>query len=162
MIFTFYNNHIPYFCALMKKMIISCIAIAMLSWVSCHEPTETANKEIKTAPFPKPGTMVASAEVPVADDHLNHFTFSVKVIADSNITHGVYDVDADYGPNFAEGQFTMPKGGEDLKPIIRKGGAPYTFVIGFRMPGDTTFYDYFEVSSSRATTKMQYLKTYAF
>jgi hypothetical protein len=156
-IFTFHNNHIPYFCTRMKKIIS--YGLALLSLGSCHEPVETSNKEGKPRQLPKPGTIVASAEMPVADD-LNHFTFSVKVIADSNIAHGVYDVDAGYGPNFAKGQITMPIGGEDLKPVIRKGNAPYTFIIGFRMPGDTTFYDYFEVRSSKATTKMQYLKVY--
>ena len=123
---------------------------------SCHEDKGKAKH------FPKSGTMVASAEMPVKDDPLNHFIFSVKVIADSNIRSGVYDVDADYGPNFGEGQFTMPQGGEDLKPLIRKGNTPYTFIIGFKVPGDTTFYEYFEVRSDRKTTKMRYLKAYTF
>ena len=101
-------------------------------------------------------------EMPITDDPLNKFIFSIKVIADSNIKAGVYDVDVDYGPNFAEGTFTMPKGGEDLKPVIRKGAAPYTYIIGFKVAGDTTFYDYFEVSSSRTNTKMQYIRAYTF
>ena len=100
--------------------------------------------------------------MPVTDDPLNHFVFSVNVIADSNVRAGVYDVDVNYGPNFSEGQFTMPKGGEDLKPVIKKGSMPSTFIIGFRVPGDTTFYDYFEISSSIRTTKMQYVKAYTF
>ena len=127
-------------------MILSC---------SAPENNQHTNKEL-----PKPGKVVTSAQMPVKDDTLNHFTFSVKVIADSNVSAGVYDVDADYGPNFASGKFTMPKGGENFTPVIRKGDAPYTFIIGFRAPGDTTFYDYFEVSSSRFATKMQYLKAY--
>jgi hypothetical protein len=116
----------------------------------------------KPKQFPKPGTVVAAAEMPVTDDPLNHFMFAVKVIADSNIAAGMYDVDVDYGPNFSQGQLSMPKGGEDLKPVIRKGAAPYTFIIGFHVPGDTTFYDYFEVSSSLRETKMQYVKAYTF
>jgi len=112
--------------------------------------------------FPKPGSLIASAEMPVTDDALNKFTFSVKVIADSNVKEGVYDVDVDYGPNFAEGKFTMPKGGEDFRPVVRKGKTPYTYIIGFKIPEDTTFYDYFEVSSSKANTKMQYIKAYTF
>jgi hypothetical protein len=113
--------------------------------------------------LPKPGNVVAadSMEATTADK-LNHFNFTVRVIADSNVASGVYDVDADFGPNFSTGQFTMPKGGEALKPLIRKGSAPYTFIIGFRVNGDTTFYDYFEVSSNRHATKMQYLKAYTF
>ena len=112
--------------------------------------------------FPKPGTTVAEAQMPVTEDKLNHFTFSIKVIADSNIATGVYDVDADYGPNFGEGKFTMPKGIENIKPIIRKGSEPSTFIIGFRLPGDTTFNDYFQVSCSKTQTKMEYIKAYTF
>ena len=115
----------------------------------------------KTKEFPKPGTVVATAQMPIKDE-LNNFTFSIKVVADSDVKAGVYDVDVDFGPNFAEGKFTMPKGGEELKPIIRTGSNQYTYVIGFKVAGDTTFYDYFEVSSSKDHTKMQYIKAYSF
>jgi len=111
--------------------------------------------------FPKPGTVVATAQMPIKDE-LNNFTFSIKVVADSEVKAGVYDVDVDFGPNFAEGKFTMPKGGEELKPLIRTGSNPYTYIIGFKVANDTTFYDYFEVSSSKDHTKMQYIKTYSF
>lgn len=140
----------------MKKIFFLSLTLAVFFLNGCHDGNGT------TKQFPKPGTIVASAEMPVTDDPLNHFIFSVKVIADSNIRSGVYDVDADYGPNFAEGQFTMPQGAWDMKPIIRKGNSPYTYIIGFKVPGDTTFYEYFEVRSNRITTKMQYLKAYTF
>ena len=120
------------------------------------------NSGNKAKHFPKPGTLVASAEMPVTDDPLNKFTFSVKVIADSDVKSGVYDIDVDYGPNFAEGKLNMPKGGEELQPIIRKGSDPYTYIIGFKVAGDTTFYDYFQISSSKANTKMEYIKAYTF
>lgn len=125
---------------------------------ACNNPADTA----ATKKMPLPGTVVAEATMPVNDDPLNHFQFSIKVVADSFIDRGVYDVIADYGPNDAKGQFTMPKGGETLTPVIRKGTAPYTYIIGFMMPADTTFYDYFEVSSDKHTTKMDYLKSYTF
>ena len=80
--------------------------------ISCGNKEKS--KEEKQKQFPKPGTIVASGEMPVTDDPLNHFIFSVKVIADSNVTNGVYDVDVDFGPNFSEGQLAMPKGGEEL------------------------------------------------
>jgi hypothetical protein len=145
----------------MKKIAFSCFILSVLSIASCNN-SNGKRREDKPKEFPKPGTVVATAEMPITNDPLNKFTFSIKVIADSNIKSGVYDVDADYGPNFAEGQFNMPKGGEHLVPIIRKGSAPYTYVIGFKLAADTTFYDYFEVSSNRSTTKMQYLKAYTF
>ena len=141
----------------MQKTILLAIAVSTFSLVSCNNSGTEKAKD-----FPKPGTTIATASMPVTDDTLNKFTFSIKVIADSNVKSGVYDVDVDYGPNFAEGQFTMPKGGEDLKPVIRKGSTPNTYVIGFKMDKDTTFYDYFEVSSSKSNTKMQYIKAYSF
>jgi hypothetical protein len=140
----------------MKKTGVAAISVSLLLSASC------GNNAGKAKHFPKPGTVVASAEMPVTDDPLNKFIFSVKIIADSNVKSGIYDIDVDYGPNFAEGQLTMPKGEEDLQPIMRKGSQPYTYIVGFKVAGDTTFYDYFEVSSSKANTKMQYIKAYTF
>jgi hypothetical protein len=141
----------------MKKTTLLFTAISSIFIIACNNKNADSRKG-----FPKPGTLVASAEVPVTADTLNDFKFSVKVIADSSVKEGVYDVDVDYGPNFAEGKFTMPKGGEQLIPVIRKGTKPYTFVIGFNVGSDTTFYDYFEVSSTKLSTKMQYIKAYTF
>ena len=100
--------------------------------------------------------------MPITEDTINHFKFTVKVLADSDIASGVYDVDADFGPNFGEGKFSMPKGAEDAKPVIKKGTEPYTFIIGFNIAGDTAFYEYFEVASSKNNTRMQYIRTYTF
>ena len=148
----------PNFAREMRK--ITCLSLAALAllFVACKN-SKSSGDEHKV---PAPGTVVASAEMPVTDDPLNKFTFSIKVVADSNVAGGVYDVDADYGPNYANGQFTMPKGGESLKPVIRKGNEPYTYIIGFKVAGDTTFYDYFQVSSSKVATKMQYIRAYSF
>lgn len=142
----------------MKKRTLFRLGVSALLLASCtgNNPAESKKQ------FPKPGTVVAEAAMPITEDALNHATFSVKVVADSDITSGVYDVDADFGPNFGEGKFTMPKGAEDAKPVIKKGAEPYTLVIGFRMPGDTTFYEYFEVASSKNNTRMQYIRTYTF
>ncbi len=138
---------------------IACVAILISSCGSAG----TAGKDAEgPARFPAPGTVVASAEMPVEGDTLNHFRFTVKVIADSDVRSGVYDVDADFGPNFAEGQLVMPRGGGYLVPVIRKDTIPYTFIIGFKIAGDTTFYDYYRVTSSLKATKMQYIKAYSF
>lgn len=143
----------------MKNILSWFPILALAIMISCGQEKGT---ETKAKQFPKPGTIVAQDSMPVTEDQLNHFVFAVKVIADSNVTSGLYDVDADFGPNYAGSSFTMPKGGEDLKPLIRKGTKPYTFIIGFKIPNDTTFYDYFEVSSDRHNTKMQYIKAYTF
>lgn len=111
--------------------------------------------------LPLPGTVITQDSIAISGD-INHFYYSVKVVADSLIADGVYKVVASYGPNVATGQFTMPKGGNELIPILKRGTAPYTFVIGFKVDSDTTFYDYFEVSSTIENTQMKYLKSYSF
>lgn len=134
--------------------------LSVISVISC----EATNKSSPSAnhQFAKPGTVVATAEKKITEDTLNDFRFQVRVVADSAIEKGVYDVDVDYGPNFASGQFTMPKGGEHLVPVIKTGSSPYSFIIGFRLPDDTTFYEYYEVTSNKQSTKMQYINTYSF
>lgn len=144
----------------MKKtglLVIAFVSVT-IAFYSCGNNAE----EHKPKKIPKPGGTVAEAKMPIVEDAINHSSFSVKVIADSDIATGVYDVDADFGTNFGEGKFTMPKGAEDATPVIRKGDAPYTYIIGFRIAGDTTFYDYFQVSCSKSNTKMEYIKAYSF
>ena len=144
----------------MKKsgLLLFGVALLTVSLYSCNNNTE----EHKQKKFPKPGATIAEAKMPIVEDAINHSVFSVKVIADSDVATGVYDVDADFGTNFGEGKFTMPKGAEDATPVIRKGDAPYTYIIGFRIAGDTTFYDYFQVNCSKSNTKMEYIKAYSF
>ena len=148
------------FAAIMRKtgLLFFAFALSVGALYSCNNNVE----EHKAKKLPKPGAAVAEAKMPIVEDAINHSTFSVKVIADSDIATGVYDVDADFGTNFGEGKFTMPKGVEDATPVIRKGDAPYTYIIGFRIAGDTTFYDYFQVSCSKSNTKMEYIKAYSF
>ena len=114
------------------------------------------------ADFPAPGTIIDSASMPILSDSLNDFDFFVNITADSSVKSGVYDVYAAYGNNIANGSFTMPKGGEHYRPALKKGAAPYTFIIGFYAPKDTTFYDYFEVTGTHNTIGMKYIKAYTF
>ncbi len=146
----------------MKKIItVAHVCFAAVIAASCNSSTHVANTGEAYSKLPKPGYVVAADSMEATTpDKLNHFFFTVRVIADSNIASGVYDVDADFGPNFSTSQFTMPKGAETLTPILRKGSAPYTFIVGFKVKDDTTFYDYFEVSSNGHATKMQYIKAY--
>lgn len=111
---------------------------------------------------PAPGTVVDSMAMPIADD-VNHGVFYATIVVDSDVIQkGIYDVRAAYGNNTAEGKFMMPKGGERYKPQIRKAKEPYRYVVGFRTPDDTTFYEYFEVTAQRLTIGMKYLKSYSF
>lgn len=140
---------------MMKKYYLLTGIFAASCIIACNSGKNPPEK-------PKPGAIVASAETPISEDKLNHSAFSVKVVADSNALTGVYTVIAASGANTAKGQFTMPKKGEDYPIVIRRGDAVYSYVIGFKIPDDTTFYDYFEVRSKNDTIKMRYLKSYSF
>lgn len=140
----------------MRKIICICAAVVALLSAGCGN----AGKETYT--FPAPGTVTDSMAMPVQEDKLNHSVFTVAVFADSNIQHGIYGVRAAYGFNTANGMFTMPKGAEKYKPIIKKGTAPYTYIVGFHVPKDTTFYEYFEVTGKADNIGMKYLKSYSF
>jgi len=111
--------------------------------------------------LPPPGTVVATVSEPVVDDTLNKSTFSLKLVADS-LGQGIYDVAVMFGHNPALGKFTMPHGIEDIVPSVRKGNTRYSYIIGFQLPGDTTFYEYYQVTSSSTSTKMQYINSYTF
>ena len=111
---------------------------------------------------PKPGSVLESQEMPITEDSLNNSKFSVSIIADSQIEKGIYAVTAIWGNNKAESKFTMPKGGESLKPLLRKANKPNAFIIGFKAGKDTTFNEYFEVSGVKGTIKMFYTKSYSF
>ena len=145
-------------------MIIKALIPALLITIifcSCSGTSgSSSNKDSHGMPLP--GTVIDSMRETVLDDTLNHTVCTVKVIADSLIDRGVYDVEASYGPNTASGKFTMPKGGEDLLPVLKKGKMPCSFIIGFKVAKDTTFYEYFEVISTRTATRMEYLKGYTF
>jgi hypothetical protein len=146
------------FATLMKHLLLSSCAIAFIATLaSCG-----GNKTVKKGPPFSPGTVAAKFDEPVTDDALNNFRFSVKVVADSAVASGVYQVEAEFGPNYAFNKFTMPKGLEHVPPLIRKDTARYTCIVGFRLPDDTAFYDYYKITSSRSSTKMEYIMSYTF
>ena len=114
------------------------------------------------AVLPVPGTVVAQAAMPVTGDSLNNFAFAVTVSADSLIESGVYAVRASYGFDTANGRFVMPKGLKTYVIVMKKGVAAYTYVVGFTTSADTTFNDYFEITGTRTSIDMHYLKAYTF
>jgi hypothetical protein len=134
--------------------VILCAAVVFAT--SCGNGAQQA----KTTP--KPGTLIARDEMPAAGDSLNKFKISVEVTADSDVENGVYDVTAIWGNNTASSKFTMPKGGEDLAPILRRESKPNAWIIGFRAGKDTTFNEYYEISGEKGALKMMYTKSYSF
>lgn len=120
----------------------------------------SGNKE-KASELPTPGTIVDSMSVPITTDSLNKGVFSIIVSADSAVNEGVYDIEANYGPNNAKGKLTMPKGMEHVVPSVVHTDSN-TYVIGFHVPEDTTFYSYLEVTSTHDKTDMRYIRSYSF
>lgn len=109
---------------------------------------------------PTPGTVIDSFSEPVTDDTLNNFTATIKIVADSNAANGVYEIETEFGPNLAINKFSLPKGMTNGTPKLKKTTEKHTYIIGFILPDDTTFYDYYQVSFDKQTTKMQYIKSY--
>lgn len=127
----------------------------------------TPSKPIQAIPAahvvaaPPKGTVVAADSILIPDP-LNKLYFAVHIISDEPLK-GRYDVLAHYGNNNAKGNFTMPKGGEALLPILKKPSTdPYSYVVAFRYgQSDTTLYDYFQVSGQKGKIEMKYLKAYS-
>ena len=109
---------------------------------------------------PAAGAIVAADSMPVTDDPLNHFNFSVKIKANEYSSRGTYSIAAAFGPNTADGMFTMPKGGSHLEPVLKKGTEPYSYVIGFKYKHK--FYDYYLVKGSKSAIEIKNIKAYAF
>lgn len=145
----------------MKRLILSSLLLATV-FAACNN-----NKD--TYVPPQPGVVVDSMAMPAEGG--GKAIFAVAIVVDSDkIRPGLYDVRALYDTLRAEGKFSMPKGGEKYKPEVRKGKDPFQFIVGFRVPGDTTFYEYFEAVAQRSkegnerhtTIGMKYLKSYSF
>ena len=142
----------------MKKFLLPSGIVYVLLAAACGHANDAAKKSFD---LPAPGTPFAAAQMPVKGS-LNNAQFGVRVSADSLVKDGVYDVCAYYGFDTANGKFSMPKGLEHYKLELKTGSAPYTYVVGFRVPKDTAFYDYFEISADHNTIGMKYLKAYTF
>lgn len=128
---------------------------------SCQSNSSKQATETTYTP-PAAGTVVLADSLPV-EGELNHFMFSVKVIANANSAgYGEYDVVAFVGPNEGDGQFQMPKGGKNLKPLLRTDKKNMSYTIGFHHGTDTAFYDYYQVKYTPKGIEMQYLKGYSF
>lgn len=109
---------------------------------------------------PAAGTVIASQSTPITNDPLNHFDFTVKLIASEYSNYGTYTVKAAWGPDTATEQFTMPKGGTHLKPVLKKGTGAYSYVVGFYY--DNKFYDYYQIKGAKDNIEMKYISAYSF
>lgn len=147
----------------MKKICSRLLFVVLGSMLSCkNEGKKTTHTGLETGySQPVAGTIIAADSMAITEDQLNHNYFSVKIVS-SNAAPGSYNVVAAWGFNTAEGHLTMPKGGENIKPVLKRSAEPYSYLVGFNLKGDTTFYDYFLVNAQRGMISMKYIKAYTF
>lgn len=152
-LWSWYFNIAGLICARMKKYLLP-----ILLFINACAGSNEDNQPKHTAPGT--GTIMAADSMDVAEDKLNGYMFSVAVIATDSSINGEYDVEANWGNNMANSTIRMPHGGEHLKPLLRKGAEPYTYILGFHFDTDTIFHDYYQVSADRGQIMMKYIKAY--
>lgn len=137
---------------------IRCICAFLLLFSACNEPS--SDSSVATRAIPAANTVVASGSMRIPDA-LNELYYSIEVVATPQSTQGVYEVLVRYGHNDASTRITMPVSEQPLIPVLRKK-PPNEYIIGFRLPGDTAFKDYFQIRADRGKIGMKYLKAYSF
>lgn len=142
----------------MKRALMLLMSALLIHSCQSESPK---NKQKVSVPI-KSGVEILADSVSVVEDKLNNLHFSIHVYTNDRTANGSYDVQTEWGYNIATTTIKMPDGGEDLKPILRRGSKPYSFIIGFKYDDDTAFNDFYEVQGSKHEIKTQYLKYYSF
>jgi hypothetical protein len=149
----------------MKNIVLALLACSPALF-SCNNNADTPAEKLQQAVSAQtlaPGTLVAIDSMPVVEDKLNVFHFSVKISAAKLINKGHYKVDAAFGPNEGSSELVMPRNDYPLIPVLKRTGEPYTFIVGFYMNDDTAFYDYYKISADELRNiTMNYTKGYRF
>lgn len=115
---------------------------------------------------PAAGTVVAADSIPITEDNLNDFYYSVRLTATDSSAQGRYDLDAAYGLNEAHSIMAFPKLTKTIRPAIRLDTSmPYSYIIGFYYEGEQQFNDYARVSARKvdmlqSQIELRYLKAY--
>jgi hypothetical protein len=125
----------------------------------------SADKNIHHFYTPAPGTVIAADSMPIEEDGLNDFYYSVKITATDSSSKGRYTLDADYGPNEAHTEVVYPELDREIKPAIKPDTQAYSYIIGFYFSGSDSFKDYARVSARRMSPmnsqiEIKYLKAY--
>lgn len=139
-----------------KHLTVFCLLLLL---ASCGGKNEKKQQKNDCGNLPL-NTVLGEDNRKVSADQLNDFSFSIRVLATG--LSGKYDVQASYGPNDGTGRLVMPRGGESLCPELRRGPEPDSYEIGFKRPGDTTFYPYYLVSWQDGQLMMRYTTAYSF
>ncbi len=103
----------------------------------------------------------------ITEDKLNQFWFSARITTGDTeewVKNGTYLIRAGFGNAVAASPFSMPAGGKDLRPLLRRDSG-YSFIVGFiggaPFGGDTTFHEYYRITGSRNEIKIAALKGYS-
>lgn len=155
---------ISYFCIRMKNILPLLVFATTCTLAACtgenkETPDHNATETMEALPA---GTIIAADSMPVKEEQLNNFVFSAKVTTTPKTAKGNYMVDAAWGYNTAQSEIIMPKNDYPLIPVLQRTAEPYTYIIGFYIKGDTTFYDYYKISAQRGSITMGYTKGYRF
>ncbi len=156
------TNAAPIFVPLMNARLLLLICL----FSACREARHSAlapptPEQAPATQAPAPNKVVASARQRI-NDKLNEHYFSVEVISTPKSDKGVYEVLVTYRKYDASTQITMPKADEPIIPEVKKGTAPYSYIIGFHHGSDSSFKEYFLIEAERNSIKMRYLKAYSF
>ena len=147
------------------KIVSFLLAVCLLA--ACSANTTRDNKTHKAYKVPAGGTVVAADSMKI-DDPLNDFYFTVRLISSKeNDEPGTvsihYDIQADFGPNIANGKIVMPRGANDLPLSLRRAAdGSYNYTIGFTTGGDTSFHEYYLVKGTKSAIEIKPLKAYSF
>lgn len=155
----------------------SYLPIILLLFCACSSPRSSDNNTADTSSghswtVPPVGTIVAADSIETSDDPLNKFYFSVALrVSKDNGQPGVYgtayDVLASYGPIKAEGHMSMPRGGDNLRPLLKPDTSEESaYIIGFipgpAYGGDSAFMPYYRVSTRRGEIAIKQIRGYSF
>lgn len=88
--------------------------------------------------------------------------FIVRVKTTEHTHKGTYEIDATWGANANNMQFSMPRGAEDAIPVLRRDIQPYSYIIGFYYGDDTAFNDYYSIKGGKEGLNAKYVKAYLF
>jgi len=153
----------------MKRLTLILLACILFSCKSNPSQQKTINKTVAS----KHGSVAVAADTvlfgdSILVDQLNHFYFSVYVIANGNSDMGEYKIRGMWGINKGETLLKMPEGLEHAQPVLRRisddKSQPklHQFMLGFKTKDDTSFHEYYLITGDHGEIKMKYVKAYVF
>lgn len=146
------------------------LSLPLLLLIACSNSDTSADSSQKKTSVhfyaPAAGTIVAADSIPVTEDELNDFYYSIYITATSHSKEGKYMLDVSFGQYKARDELVYPELTREIVPAVRiDNSMPYSYIIGFYFKGEQKFNDYARVSAapSGPTTRqieMKYIKSY--